>query len=118
MDEADIWIRIGFAVLVCFVISLFVYGCNSDAEQNNTIPTGEIQNDNLISNTVYKYKVQVKYKDSMIAATFYCEDVTMKAMFDFITLHNCKDFDGNLFIPYYNVLWFKYNEYDGKDEEK
>jgi hypothetical protein len=115
MKRYQIWIihsilLIGLAGCIVFA----QIGCkkSNDGDTNNYDGTKIT----VIDNSVYKIKVTVKYANSVVPAKFYCESIQVPSVFEFIKLINCKNFNGDLYIPYNRVLWFTYQDYNGEDE--
>ena len=104
---------IPYLMLVVLLTSI-IGGCENaqDGDINKKYDGTTVEVDKI-----YNVMVRVKYKNTINVAKFYCDRLQTAVTHDWLELIDCKNFDGDLYIPLYNVLWFTVDkDYNGKGE--
>jgi hypothetical protein len=102
-------------LMVVVLLTSIIGGCENrnDGDINKNYDGTEIT---VIDNRDYKIKVTVKFVDSINAVKYYCERLEKPSLNEWIKLINCKNFNGDLYIPYNQMKWFTFEDYNGKNE--
>jgi hypothetical protein len=117
MKRYQIWIIHSFLLIGLAVCIVFAQaGCDDNTLEENKITIYDGTKVTIINNGDYKIKVTVKFAGSISPTIYYCESIQTPTMKEWIKLINCKNFNGDLYIPYNQMKWFTYNDYNGEDE--
>jgi len=93
------------------LVGLVVFACTpKDGDINKNYDGTKVEVTVEKPDSDYKYKVTVKYAENMVAVKYYCDQVMTPTMNEWIKLCDCKNFNGDLYIPYNNMKWFTYEE--------
>lgn len=96
--------------LMTLIISLFILiSCSApkDGDLNKNYDGTKIT---VTDNNTYKIKVTVKYQGNVSTSEYFCERLETPAINEWIKLIECKNFNGDLYIPYNNIKWFFYED--------
>jgi hypothetical protein len=102
-------------MLVVCLLTIVIGGCEKQ-DQGDINKKYDGTKMTVIDNSIYKYKVTVKFAGSISAVKYYCERLQTPAVHEWIILVGCKNFNGDLYIPYNQMKWFTYADYNGEDE--